>query len=170
MQGSGRRTSDLTPGHPAEAPPGAHPHRRHGCAASRGSHQAGEPDERSEVELELHEHLDAAIVTLRGEHDLTTRTRVSEALSHASQQSNVLVDLSECTFADSSLINSLLIANMQLQQRGGRIEVVIPPDASAVQRITAITGLAQVVPSTPGATAPGETPKRSRLESGGQVP
>jgi anti-anti-sigma regulatory factor len=95
---------------------------------------------------------------------------VSEALSHASQQSNVLVDLSECTFADSSQINSLLIANMQLQQRGGRVEVVIPPDASAVQRITAITGLAQVVPSTPGATAPGETPKRSRLESGGQVP
>jgi anti-anti-sigma regulatory factor len=71
---------------------------------------------------------------------------VGEALSRASQHSSVLVDLSECTFGDSSLIKSAAHRHAQLQQRDGRLEVVVLPDASAVRRIAAITGLAQVVP------------------------
>jgi stage II sporulation protein AA (anti-sigma F factor antagonist) len=97
------------------------------------------------VEVELHAGVGTAIVTLRGEHDINTEPRVSEALACAGEHPRVLVDLSECTFADSSLINALVNANTAIRQREGLLEVVIPPEASAARRIAELARLDEIV-------------------------
>ncbi len=51
-----------------------------------------------------------ALVQLRGEHDLSGKEALAEALASASDQLNVLVDLSECTFMDSSVLGVLIPA------------------------------------------------------------
>ena len=66
-----------------------------------------------------------AIVKLRGELDLSSRARLTQVLAGASAQATVLVDLSECTFADSSVVAALVTASAELRERGGRLEVVI---------------------------------------------
>ena len=87
-----------------------------------------------------------ARVGLRGEHDLTTRPRLSEALAEASDQPNVFVDLTECTFMDSSVIAVLFQAGRELGQIGGRLELVIPPGPGEVRRVAELTALASVLP------------------------
>jgi anti-anti-sigma factor len=114
------------------------------------------------VEIELHEHLSTAIVTLRGEHDLHTQPRVSEALCRASEQPRVLVDLSECTFADSSLITAVISARAEADKRDGRVEVILSPEAHAVRRIAELCQLSEIVPihstrEVPSTSAGGET-------------
>jgi anti-anti-sigma factor len=99
-----------------------------------------------EVEVEIHAEARIAIVTLRGEHDIATEPRVRAALTLAGEQSRVLVDLSECTFADSSVIGALIVANTLIAERAGQLEVVIPPEARAAQRLAKLTQLEQIVP------------------------
>jgi anti-anti-sigma factor len=99
-----------------------------------------------EIEVEIHEQARTAIITLRGDHDLSTQPGVHEALSRATGQARVLVDLSECTFADSSLINALFVAKSEIEKRDGRIEVVIPPEATAVRQLVELTRLAEFFP------------------------
>jgi anti-anti-sigma factor len=65
--------------------------------------------------LEVENHApNVAIVAVRGEHDLTTKPALAEALARASDHLNVLVDLSECPFMDSSLIGALVEASSSL--------------------------------------------------------
>jgi anti-anti-sigma factor len=97
------------------------------------------------VEVAFH-RVGIAVVTLRGEHDLSSKQALTEALSDASDQLNVIVDLSECTFMDSSVIAAVFVARTSLDVRGGRLELVIPPEASTVQRLATITRLAKLVP------------------------
>lgn len=87
-----------------------------------------------------------AIVTLRGEHDLSSKQRLNEALAKASARPNVLVDLSECTFMDSSVIAAFFLAREKLAQRAGRLELVIPPEATVIRRVAEVTLLAAIVP------------------------
>ena len=75
-----------------------------------------------------------SLVTLRGEHDVGSWTDVAFALAAAGAQSTVLVDLSECTFMDSTVITALLVAAKQLHARDGALEVFIPADAVAIRR------------------------------------
>jgi anti-anti-sigma factor len=98
------------------------------------------------VEVEIHAQVETAIVTLRGEHDVHTQPSVSEALARATEHARVLVDLSECTFADSWLINALVNANTTIKHRHGRFEVVIPADARAARRIAELARLDGIVP------------------------
>jgi anti-sigma B factor antagonist len=107
-------------------------------------HEANQTAPRA-VEVEFH-RVGVAVVTLRGEHDLSSKQALTEALSDASDQLNVIVDLSECTFMDSSVIAAVFVARKSLGVRGGRLELVIPPEASTVQRLATITRLAKLVP------------------------
>jgi anti-anti-sigma factor len=97
------------------------------------------------VEVEFH-RVGVAVVKLRGEHDLSSKQALTKALSDASDQLNVLVDLSECTFMDSSVIAAFYVARKSLGARGGRLELVIPPEARTVQRLATISHLAKLVP------------------------
>jgi anti-anti-sigma factor len=85
--------------------------------------------------IEIAAHSPAlAIVTLRGEHDLGSWSEITLALANASECPGVLVDLSECTFLDSSMLTALLVTAKQLRLRGGALEVVIPT-GTQVRRI-----------------------------------
>jgi anti-anti-sigma factor len=92
------------------------------------------------VALERHTAA-VAVVTLRGEHDLTTRAAISEALARAGDESDVLVDLSECTFIDSTVIGVLVFAFHDFGERGRRLELTIPPGAAPIQRVAKVAGL-----------------------------
>jgi anti-anti-sigma factor len=93
------------------------------------------------VEVEPHAP-NVVVVTLRGEHDLTTKQLVSEALARAGTGADVLVDLSECSFIDSTIIGVLVLALQAQTELGRRLELAIAPDARAVQRVATIAGLA----------------------------
>jgi anti-anti-sigma factor len=108
-----------------------------GHMAAQNTHEAAAP---AAVEVELR-RADIAFVRLRGEHDLSTKPRLTEALTEASAKRNVLVDLSECTFMDSSVIAALFLARTKLDLRDGRLELVIPREAATLQRTAEVTAL-----------------------------
>jgi anti-sigma B factor antagonist len=87
----------------------------------------------SRIEIEAHSAA-VSIVTLRGEHDLHSWSEVTLAFANASQRPRVVVDLSACTFLDSSMLTALLVAAKELRKRGGALTVVIPR-RSAIRRI-----------------------------------
>jgi anti-sigma B factor antagonist len=87
-----------------------------------------------------------AVVTLIGEHDLSGKQRLNMALATASAKPNVLVDLSGCSFMDSSVIEAIFFARNQLVERGGRLELVIPPEAAIVRRVAELTLLDTLLP------------------------
>jgi anti-sigma B factor antagonist len=87
-----------------------------------------------------------AFVTLHGEHDLSSQQDLIEALAAASAKRDVLVDLSECTFLDSSVIAALFRARQKLNERGGRLELVIPESATTINRVAEVTRLAAILP------------------------
>jgi anti-sigma B factor antagonist len=97
------------------------------------------------VEVELSQP-GIACVKLRGEQDLAGSPRLTEALAVASSRLNVLVDLSECTFMDSSVIAVFSRAGKKLGERGGRLELIIPPEALTLQRIASVSALSSMVP------------------------
>jgi anti-sigma B factor antagonist len=86
-----------------------------------------------------------AFVKLLGEHDFSSKQRLSEALAKASSRRDVFVDLSECTFIDSSVIAALFTARTKLELRHGRLELVIPPGTSAVRRVAELTTLGAIL-------------------------
>jgi anti-sigma B factor antagonist len=84
-------------------------------------------------------------VDVRGEHDLSTAPALVEALERAAGHANALVDLSECTFIDSSVISALLRAAQAAQTRGDRFVLVIPPSQERVSRVADLTGLVELL-------------------------
>lgn len=86
-----------------------------------------------------------ALVSVIGEHDLSTRPELTRALDEAAAHSNVLVDLSECSFMDSSVIQVLLDTAQTLEARGEQLALVIPPDQGVVARVAHMTRLSEIV-------------------------
>jgi len=82
-----------------------------------------------------------AVVTLEGEHDLSTREVLAGALQRAAAHSNVVVDLSLCTFMDSTVINVLISTANTVAAGGERLALVIPPEQRRVARVAEMTGL-----------------------------
>jgi anti-anti-sigma factor len=93
-----------------------------------------------------HEAPGIAVVTMRGEHDLTTRGELARALELAAAHSSVIVDLSDCTFIDSTVIQELAKSSQLVSANGDRFAVVIPPEHRPVRRIAALTRLGQILP------------------------
>lgn len=89
----------------------------------------------------VHDVPGLAIVTLEGEHDLSTRELLAGALQRAAAHSDVLVDLSPCTFMDSTVINVLISTAHDVQAAGERLALVIPPGQRRVARVAEMTGL-----------------------------
>ena len=90
-----------------------------------------------------------AVVIMRGEHDLDSQPAVMLALAAARDHGNVLVDLTACTFIDSSIINALLLASNRLRRRAGVLELVIGRDAHVVRRALQITRVDGMLPAHP---------------------
>lgn len=82
------------------------------------------------------DHIDGVVV-VSGEVDAHTCATLDEALGAATGL--VRVDLSKVTFMDSSGLRVLVRRHQDLQQAGGRLEIVQP--SRPVQRLFEISGL-----------------------------
>lgn len=111
------------------------------------------PDERGPAEslpsppagIEIAAHSPAvAVVTLRGEHDLSTRQELSQALERAAAHSNVVVDLTDCSFIDSTVISEFIRTSEIVRASGEQVTLVIPPAQAQLSRIAQLSGLAQI--------------------------
>jgi anti-anti-sigma factor len=80
---------------------------------------------------------------MRGEHDIGTEPALADALAEASAHSHVVVDLSDCTFIDSTVIASLIKHASALEERGERFALVIPPEQRHVSRIAQMVRLSE---------------------------
>jgi anti-sigma B factor antagonist len=87
-----------------------------------------------------------ASVCLRGEHDLSSAEIMLPALETALANSSVMVDLSACTFIDSTVITWLIRAAQTAEQHSERLVLVIPPDQAAVARAAEMTRLGEIIP------------------------
>jgi anti-anti-sigma factor len=85
------------------------------------------------------------VLHLRGEHDMATAPAITSAL--ASVAGDLVVDLTECSFCDSSVVQALLEAGASRQRDGRRLELLVPRSSTAVARILEITGLPARVPT-----------------------
>jgi anti-sigma B factor antagonist len=99
------------------------------------------------IEVEVHSAT-VSIVTLRGEHDLDSSAQIRGALAGANGRSNVVVDLSQCSFMDSSVISVLLRASNRLHERGGQLALVIPGDRhQAIRRLFDLMSIDRLMPT-----------------------
>jgi len=88
-----------------------------------------------------------ALVSVIGEHDLSTTPELTRALDEAAAHSNVLVDLSDCSFIDSSVIQALVKTALALEARGEQLALVIPPGQRMVARVAQMTRLSEIFPT-----------------------
>ena len=108
--------------------------------------EAPPPAESASVDVELRPRRlpsFAAIVTLRGEHDVATSADVRGALGPI--YGNVLVDLSDCRFIDSTVIGALLVKHQELEREGHRLELIASPTNPMIARTLSIVGLDALV-------------------------
>jgi len=65
---------------------------------------------------------DVSVISVEGELNLTHALEIESALRTAERESSgVVVDLSRCTFMDSSGLSALIHSRRRLQRRGDRI-------------------------------------------------
>ncbi len=128
------RASHSSRAHPAAAvgmrrPPGTHG----STVTARGT-----------IEVEIYSE-DTAIVTLHGEHDMASTAEVAVTLAIAAGCPGILVDASDCTFIDSTVISALMRAARLAAKRAGVLEVVVPAGSSA-RRGLEIAGVHTLLP------------------------
>jgi anti-anti-sigma regulatory factor len=83
-------------------------------------------------------------VFLHGEHDFGSRALVDEAL--ADIHSDALIDLSWCTFVDSSIIAMILAKHAELEREGRLLGVILPPAHTHLSRTFDRLGARLLVP------------------------
>lgn len=83
------------------------------------------------------------VLRARGELDVATAPRLASAVDAALESGahNVLLELDDVTFLDSSGIREIVRARKQLKERGGRL--VVDGASGAVQQVLEVSGLLQ---------------------------
>ena len=88
-----------------------------------------------------------AVVTISGEHDLSTAPSLRRRLeSLLDEGTATVVDLSPATFIDSSILGVLLDARRRAADSGIGFAVVHANGADAVDRVLEVTGLRAELP------------------------
>jgi anti-sigma B factor antagonist len=108
------------------------------------------------------------VVTMSGEHDLSTQPALADALELAAAHSNVVVDLTECSFIDSTIIQEFIRTSETLRAKGDQVMLVIPAEQAGVARIVEMVGLArffELHETTEAAFASLEGAKRDQPDS-----
>ncbi len=83
------------------------------------------------------------VLTLRGEHDLSTATDVSRRIESALESATGLaIDLSETTFIDSAVLRVLITAQERAAERGAGFAIAVADSSGhGVHRLLTLTGL-----------------------------
>jgi anti-anti-sigma factor len=84
----------------------------------------------------------SAVVTLRGAHDLNTSTGLKAAL--APLEGDLLLNLAECEFMDSTVIGLVIGKARALNRHGQYLELIVAPD-SQVERALATLGVDEII-------------------------
>jgi len=85
------------------------------------------------------------VVGVRGELDLAAAEAFEDAIASVRDASHVVVDLTDCTFLDSSGVRALSLSARDITERGARIDVVASnPAVLRVLEITRVDSLAPV--------------------------
>jgi anti-anti-sigma factor len=88
-----------------------------------------------------------ATVSLLGEHDLAQQHLVRHALDTAStRRRHVLVNLSNCAFLDSTVINLLLRAQADVTSREGHFALIVPDAETRIGRVLDLMRLGDALP------------------------
>ena len=89
----------------------------------------------------------AAVVTLGGDHDVASRDAIADAFGVAATGRDLLVDLTDCTFIDSTIIKLLLHTMRALEEHDARLELVIDSaiPRGHVARVAELMGIADVI-------------------------
>jgi anti-sigma B factor antagonist len=103
------------------------------------------PGNASLLSVEISE--DGRLLLVRGELCLSTVDRLREPLFDAIEGAagNIVVDLTECTFIDSSGLELLALASWRLAAIDPRRELIVVSPRSAVRRILDLTGMDHIV-------------------------
>jgi anti-anti-sigma factor len=94
----------------------------------------------------------SAVLALHGEHDMASAAAVSDALDTI--HGNILVDLSNCAFIDSTTIGVLIRRSQDLKSEGHYLEIVAPPSNTVIARtldVVRMRDLIVVHPARPNA-------------------
>jgi anti-anti-sigma factor len=84
----------------------------------------------------------AWVVTLRGEHDLSTNPSLKDALQDAfGRGSKVVVDLSEVEFIDSTVLRALAYGRNEAVEHAEHELVIVARNGSFVSRVLRLTGI-----------------------------
>lgn len=96
--------------------------------------------------LQVRPEGDGVRVMPRGELDLATAPEMeAEILPALAQGRDVILDLSELTFMDSTGVRTIVTARQAATESGARLLVVRPPSDSAVSRVIEISGIAEAL-------------------------
>jgi anti-sigma B factor antagonist len=106
------------------------------------------------------------VVSLTGEHDLTTAPALRERIEGvAAEGTGLLIDLSAAEFIDSSIIGVILEAQRQADEAGTGFAAALEGGDAAVRRVLEVTGLDTNMPvhtSMDQALAHARTPKETK--------
>ena len=92
-----------------------------------------------------------SLVRVRGELDQATSPALEEALTQAPPGDNVVLDLTDCSFIDSSAIRVVLSGAQHVESSGGAMSLVVP--AAGVLRALEIANVEARVPIHPSVDA-----------------
>ena len=134
----------------------------HGTAADRRRTEQGDATDRSDhagdfldgsgpppgpVTIEV-VSARTAVVTLGGDHDVASRDAIADAFRVAATGRDLLVDMTDCTFVDSTIIKLLLQTMRTLEEGQARLELVIDTASNGhVARVAELMGIAEVIPT-----------------------
>jgi anti-anti-sigma factor len=86
-----------------------------------------------------------AMVSLIGSHDLGCSQALRDAFASVAECPDVVVDLTHCSFIDSTAIHIFVLANAVTHTHGGCFTLVVPPQQIAVARVVELTRLGDLV-------------------------
>jgi anti-anti-sigma factor len=97
---------------------------------------------------------EVAVVALIGEHDMGRYEPLKAALARAAIRApNVVVDLTQCAFIDSTTLTLLLHADDVMTRDSRGFAVVIPAHEGSVSRLAELVRLAEMLSTHPSLEA-----------------
>ncbi|GAA0965217.1 STAS domain-containing protein [Actinocorallia libanotica] len=99
------------------------------------------------------EHGKAAVLTVAGDLDLHTSDLFDERIAAAVRPgiTDVVLEMSQVSFCDSTGLSALIILFRRLNAEGGHLALAAPPDR--LFRLLQMTGIHQLIPSHPSSEA-----------------
>jgi anti-anti-sigma factor len=83
------------------------------------------------------------VVSVAGELDLSTVSIFEAELAALIRHDRVVVDLTECTFLDSSALRALVVAHKAATEEGGTFSLAAP--TAAIRRVLEVASIDRVI-------------------------